>query len=1232
MVDSTASSKSSSHTLRLSQFAEAQANTFRVELSFDGESPVRTHFQFQLSPQDQEDLRWYLEDYLEYPLDPAPRIAERIEGRMKEIGEDLFRKVFESGEPARRLWARLQNELQDSRIEILTEVREATSIPWELMRDPLTGTVVALRARSFVRAPVDPAQQASIPSLSEQDAKIRILLVICRPRGRDDVPFRSVASRIVRALSQDSRGIVQLDVLRPPTFEQLARVLREAKSEGQPYHIVHFDGHGVYAELIPPQQEEDKEAYSKVLQEVLKHLNATTLGTPRSGRHGYVLFENPETEQNMTLVDGPTLGKLLVETNVHVLVLNACQSAFAEAPTSPVAVSESSTQDQVRALGSFAQEVMDTGVAGVVAMRYVLYVETAKRFVTDLYTSLVRGDSLGEAVTYGRKQLSSNPKREIGYRPIDLQDWSVPIVYESAPIALFPRAGDAKGVMREIKLSIDSVALDGVPPPPDVGFYGRDETLLALDRAFDSQSIVLLHAYAGSGKTTTAAEFARWYALTGGIRGPILFTSFEQYKPLPRVLDTLERVFGKMLEQSGVNWLALDDKQRREVALQVMRQAPIFWIWDNVEPIAGFPAGTKSAWSEDEQEELFKFLNDARETHAKFLLTSRRDEMQWLGLLPRRITIPPMPMQESVQLARAIAEKFGRHITDVDDWRPLLEFTQGNPMTITVLVGQALRNGLQTNDQIQAFVERLRIGEAAFEDEVSEGRSKSLGASLGYGFENAFTEAERKQLALLHFFQGFVNVDALRQMGNLRMKSGEDFSVPELSGFTRESGVGLLDQAVEVGLLTAHGGGYYSIHPALPWYFKSLFRLYYPTERGQLSATRAFVEAIGELGVYCHRQYNEGNRDVVSWVAAEEANLLYALRLARRNSWWSVVIASMQGLRLLYEHTGRRAEWARLVSEIVPDIIDVQTGLPLAGREEHWLVVAQYRVFLAGEARQWLEAERLARADVEWTRERAVPALAIPPNDLNDSQRNAIRSLAASLHGLGEIESMLSQPDCVKSYEEAMKLGQRIDDQALQATIAFNLGDAYKNIPALRDLAQAEQLYWHGLDLTDQHDYLTRGRGFGKLGTVAIERYKEARDAKKPEAELFRYHNDGLQFCLQAIGLFPANAVHDLAVTHNQLGAIYFEAGYLDRSLRHAREAIRYLEIEGSIHHAGVVRRNVSRALVRADRLQDAREYALAALRNFETFGELAAEDIEQTKRLIAEIEEAMTKSINIIK
>ncbi len=43
-----------------------------------------------------------------------------------------------------------------------------------------------------------------------------------------------------------------------------------------------------------------------------------------------------------------------------------------------------------------------------------------------------------------------------------------------------------------------------------------------------------------------------------------------------------------------------------------------------------------------------------------------------------------------------------------------------------------------------------------------------------------------------------------------------------------ETGIAILDKAADIGLLTSHGGGYYTIHPALPWFFRSLFEQYYP--------------------------------------------------------------------------------------------------------------------------------------------------------------------------------------------------------------------------------------------------------------------------------------------------------------------------------------------------------------------------------------------------------------------
>jgi CHAT domain len=657
---------------------------------------------------------------------------------------------------------------------------------------------------------------------------VRVLLVICRPGGGDDVAFRSVARRVLQALTPADPDRIQLHVLRPPTFDQLARTLQQAERDGKPYHIVHFDGHGGYSDL------------SGIDRTLL-------LESTDEGEHGRLLFENPKIEENRQYVRGSRIGSLLANTRCPVLLLNACRSAHSEPASRPI----SDPHQEIRAFGSVAQEVADSGVAGVLAMRYNVFVETAANFVGELYGQLAAGCPLGEAVTLGRKSLADQPLRSITFDPRPLQDWQVPLVFEAAPVALFPKT--------ESKILLTSQATEdsALPPRPDSGFIGRDETLLALDRAFDTQTIVLLHAYAGSGKTATAAEFARWYKATG-FEGPILFTSFEQHKPLARVLDQLEPIFRQVLEQNNIHWLTLTDDQRRKFALQIFAQIPVLWIWDNIEPIAGFPKGTPSAWTPQEQKEFCDFLLTARDTNAKFLLTSRRDEQDWLHDLPRRIKLPKMRFEDMLALTRALAEKHGHRITDVEDWGPLLKFAQGNPLTVTVVVGQALRNRLRTRAQIEAFVEQLRTGQCVFEDEESEGRTRSLGASLSYGFEHAFTETERKQLALLHVFQGFVDVDALRIMGNPE----QEWHLAEVSGLTRDSGIALLDRAAEIGLLTAHGGGYYSIHPALPWLFRQLFEQHYGAS--DTRATRAYVEAIGQLGNYYHNQYADGNSGIIA--------------------------------------------------------------------------------------------------------------------------------------------------------------------------------------------------------------------------------------------------------------------------------------------------------------------------------------------------------------------------------
>ncbi len=1244
-------------TLNLQQ-TELGGDRYRIVVFSDLPSMTLQHsvdFDYRLSADDREAMRWYLEDYLDKPFAPNPEIAARSEARMAALGSALFERLFD-GRKMIEWWGRAKDRLPELRIEVSTSVAAATAIPWELLRDPVTGTALALEASEFVRSHRDAKRQPAVPAPAEP---LRILLVICRPREDRDVPFRSVAGQLVRGLNDAARRQVSLTVLRPPTFEQLSRTLHDANNAGAPFHVLHFDGHGLYAD-------------AEALKTSLGDLDALRFDAGRKGAQGFLLFEDPDSATNSAFISGTRIGELLVKTQTPVLVLNACRSAHAETPEHDDAAQDPNpggestaahgTAGAEPAFGSLAQEVMDAGVAGVagvVAMRYNLWVVTATRFVFELYRALVRGQGLGSAVSQGRKQLHAEPRRRIAYQDIPLQDWPVPVVFEAAPIRLLPQAQETGGWQLRLGDAGQSGSemgyseLGQLPPTPDIGFIGRDETLLALDRAFDRDRVVLLHAYAGAGKTVTAGEFARWYRQTGGLSdgdddGPVLFSSFQSYRPLARVLGDFGEVFASTLEQHGIHWPAITDPaQRRDLALQVMAQVPVLWIWDNLEPVTGFPAGAESAWSTAEQAELLAFLRAAKETRARFLLTSRRPETAWLGDLPTRIRVPPMPMAERAAFAEALAAKQRKRLP-LADWRPLLRFTEGNPLTLLIVVRQALSEGLGEPDTdaaaIRAFVERLRAGEASIADAQDERRDRSLAASLGYGLDQAFDDAQQRILALLVFFQGFVDVDVLQFMG----KPESDWSLPALRGQDRKRLLPLLERAADLGLLEALGGGYYRIHPALPWFFRRLFDACYacypaaeapaadpdPADGGSAAAppptpaeaaVRAFCAAMGLLGNYYHNQYGAGRREVIGALRAEEANLLQAWRLARRHGLWDEVIGAMQGLRPLYDQTGRRAEWAALVAAVLPDLVADDDG-PRPGHEDHWGLVTEYRVGLAREDRDWAEAERLQRRRVDWDGERAAPLLDRPVDGLDGAERNRLRTLAVSLSGLADIQREQEHPDCVGAYEEALALAERIGDSAGAASCAFNLGHVYTGtqggVPALRDLAKAEHWYRRSLTLRPDGDHQGRARSLGQLGAIAWEQAKEAQaggDAgevdNRVRASLGHYH--------QALDLLPADAVNDLSVTHNALGVIYMSIGQLDTALPHDQEDIRICEGSGDHYGAARTRFNVAIALLQAHRHADALDYAHAALHGFQRYGERAQRDIDDAQALIHRIEAA---------
>jgi hypothetical protein len=76
---------------------------------------------------------------------------------------------------------------------------------------------------------------------------IRILLV--SPRPEDDacgyIDHRASSLPLVRAMEQLGE-VVHLTLLATPTLSALREELQRAKAAGQPYHVLHFDGHGTY--------------------------------------------------------------------------------------------------------------------------------------------------------------------------------------------------------------------------------------------------------------------------------------------------------------------------------------------------------------------------------------------------------------------------------------------------------------------------------------------------------------------------------------------------------------------------------------------------------------------------------------------------------------------------------------------------------------------------------------------------------------------------------------------------------------------------------------------------------------------------------------------------------------------------------------------------------------------------------------------------------------------------
>ncbi|HEV8581626.1 MAG TPA: TIR domain-containing protein [Thermoanaerobaculia bacterium] len=364
------------------RFVVAEDKTYRAWLAdTDGTRlGVEVPFTPFLDADDYEDLRWYLEDFMDLPDGGAVVRAQRIEQNLTRWGRRLHDDLF-AIEENRALLDQLLNGPEPRKLTIATPDPVLLRLPWELMADDAGSLAQRVSVRRQLEEPEKTSARPAVLPL-------RILYIVSRPADTGFIDPRMTAKALFDALDPLG-GNVRIDFCRPPTLVRMEEMLREAQRGGDPYDLVHFDGHGTFL----PHSE----------------IGALCFEKPDDGSGP------PETD----LVSADRLGEMLASYAVPLVVLEACRSA---------------TVGKMAVFRAVAPRLIKAGVGSVLSMGHAVHVEAARLLLDRFYRELVRGTTIGHAIAEARKALRITPARWIepgpGGRTIELRDWFLPHLYQ----------------------------------------------------------------------------------------------------------------------------------------------------------------------------------------------------------------------------------------------------------------------------------------------------------------------------------------------------------------------------------------------------------------------------------------------------------------------------------------------------------------------------------------------------------------------------------------------------------------------------------------------------------------------------------------------------------------------------------------------------------------------------------------------------------------------------------
>jgi tetratricopeptide (TPR) repeat protein len=1127
-------------------------------------------FTAPLGPIETEDLAWYLERYWHWPSGVFQERARGIEQKLPQWGRLLYDAALKT-DPAREAleaWKAVTREAsrrftvlvdQDlvagSPAEQQQDANEAATLllalPWELIHDDsgylfqgARGVQVRRRLPNYLRK--DPLVT---------DPPIRVLLI--SPRPEDDqasyIDHRISARPLVEALAPLGE-LAQLTLLSPPTFKALAEELQRAYEAGTPYHVVHFDGHGVY-----------------------------------DRRHGLgaLCFEEPadaaKLEKRRTaIVHAEALAQVIRDHRVPLFFLEACQSVMAEKdPTASV-----------------AGKLLQGGVNSVAAMSHTVLVETARRFVTVFYRKLMGGQPIGQAMLAGQRELYGDASRgRVFTGELRLQDWFVPVLFQEELDPQLITAVPAEQV-RALTAQERKLSLGDLPVEPGHTFVGRSRELLQAERLLEQQPYVVIRGEGGEGKTTLAAELARWLVLTQRYKRAA-FASLETHGDARNVLFAI----GQQLVPNYLSQASQDEKRAVQLVERALAEQPTVIVLDNMESVLP-PAADSPAAAAFEPEVLEKILALCGRLgpigRTRLIFTSREALPE--PFHQHHITIDRLDQHDAIALVGKVLGEGNLmpHAGDAgqseEEIEKLVDAVSCHARSLVLLAGEVAASGVRN------ATENLHALMATLQKKHPDDRERSLLASVELSLRR-LPVATRQKIRPLGVFHGGGHFWVIAIVLGLDVEKKEEL-------------VTLAQQLIGVGLAELLPYDYLRFNPALcPALLSDL------NEQERETARAAWAEAMAQMTAFLYKRYF-GNAPGVALhlTLLDLSNLLASLEYLHKTSDAERVVDVATTIESLVARLGRPKALARVTkvrAEATQQLGEWSNARFNAESQ------AVDRLLDAGRRAAAVAAAKTLLQRAEAAGENAYKGAAY---DLASAHFRLGRTLVMG----GDAEAALAP------LEEARKRFQALADSGNKDAArmaSVSLTEAGDCLRALRRLDEAAEAYETTIKLaTDRGDRRTVAASKGQLGIVRMyqRRYKEALAAHaearatfekfgEPDQVATAWHNIGMVHTW-AEQYEDAERAHQAALkirvqmgdrsgeaaTLGELGNLYDAMGRLEDAVRFYRQAVEIYADLKDLAKEGLARTNVAHTLIKLQRYDEARQELSQAIECGKPFGHVA--------------------------